>query len=53
MDFGLGVFQFTRYCDCEHELQDYMVSVSLLLIKAGVVPSIMKSFVAVIYESSN
>jgi len=22
MDFGLKVFQFNRFCDCEHELQD-------------------------------
>jgi len=53
MDSGLGVSQFTKYCNCEHELQDYMVSVSLVLIRAAVAPSIIKSSVTVIFKSSN
>ena len=48
MDFGLEVFQFNRICDCEHELQDLMVSVSLVLIRTAVAPSFIESPAAII-----
>jgi len=53
MGFRLRVFQFNRFCDCEHELQDSMVSVSLLLIRTTIALSIIKSSLVIIYESSN
>jgi len=43
MDFGLEVFQFNRICDCEHELQDLMISVSLVLISTAVASSFIES----------
>jgi len=48
MDFGFEVFQFNRICDCEHELQDLMVSVSLILIRTAVAPSFIESPAAII-----
>ena len=51
MDFGLEVFQFNRHCDYEYELQDLMVSVSLVLIRMAVAHSVIKSSAAVFHKS--
>jgi len=48
MDFGLKVFQFNRFYDCKHKLQNEMVSVSLVLIRTAVAPSFTESFAAII-----
>ena len=51
MDFGLEEFQFNRICDCEHELQDLMVSVNLVLIRTAVAPLFTESSAAIFCKS--
>jgi len=51
MDFGLEVFQFNRIYDCEHELQNLMVSVSLVLIGTVVAPSFTESSTEIFCKS--